>query len=70
MPRALWSHNTTVYNATSFTPFWLLFRAKAVLSEEIKHQTLRTTAEAPPCPHEVEEKTLLESERLKAVTNL
>jgi hypothetical protein len=41
-----------------------------VLSEEIKHQSLRTTAEAPLCPSEDKEKDLLESERVKAVTNL
>jgi hypothetical protein len=70
MPRAVWSHNTKVYRATNFTPFWLLFRVKAVLPEEIKQQSLRTTAEAPPCPNEAEEKDLLESERLKVVTNL
>jgi hypothetical protein len=70
MPRAVWSHNTTVYRATNFTPFWLMFEAEAVLSEEIKHQRMITTAEAPPCPNEAEEKDLLEPERLKAVTNL
>jgi hypothetical protein len=70
MPRAIWSHNTTVCRATNFTPFRLLFRAEAVLPKEIKHQSLRTIAEAPPCPSEVEEKDLLESERLKAVINL
>jgi hypothetical protein len=70
MPRAVWSHNTTVCRATNFTPFRLLFRAKAVLPKEIKHQSLRTTAEAPPCPNEAKEKDLLESDKLKAVTNL
>jgi hypothetical protein len=70
MPRAVWSHNTMVCRATNFTPFWLLFRVKAVLPEEIKHQSLRTTAVAPPCPNEAEEKDLLEPDRLKAVTNL
>jgi hypothetical protein len=58
-----------VCRASNFTPFRLLFGAEAVLSEEIKHQTPRTIAEAPPCPNDVEEKDLLESERLKAVTN-
>jgi hypothetical protein len=47
-----------------------LFRAEAVLPKEIKHKSLRTTAKTPPCPSEAEEKVLLESERLKAVTNL
>jgi hypothetical protein len=70
MPRAVWSHNTTIYRATNFTSFWLLFRAEAVLPEEIKHQSMCTIAEAPPCPNEVEEKDLLESQRLKVVANL
>jgi hypothetical protein len=70
MPRAVWSHNTIVCRATNFTPFWLLFKAEAVLPKEIKHQSLRTTAEVSLCPSEAEEKDLLESDRLKAVTNL
>jgi hypothetical protein len=59
-----------VCRATNFTPFRLLFGAEAVLPEEIKHQNLRTTTKAPPCPNEVEEKDLLEPESLKAITNL
>jgi hypothetical protein len=47
-----------------------LFGVKIVLPEETKHQSPRTTPEAPPCPNEAEEKDLLESERLKVVTNL
>jgi hypothetical protein len=70
MLRAVWSHNTMACRTTKFTPFWLLFGAEAVLPEEIKHQSLHTTAEAPPCPNEAEEKDLFESERLKAVVNL
>jgi hypothetical protein len=59
MPRAVWSHNTTVYRATNFTPFWLLFKAEAVLPEEIKHQSLRTAAEAPLCPQRSRGKRLI-----------
>jgi hypothetical protein len=70
MPRAVWSHNTTICRATNFTPFWLLFKAEAALPEEIKHQSMRIIAKLPPCPSEAEEKDLLESERLKAVENL
>jgi hypothetical protein len=70
MPRAVWSHNTTVCRATNFTPFRLLFGAEAILPEEIKYQSLCTTMDAPSCPNEAEEKDLLEPERLKAVTNL
>jgi hypothetical protein len=63
MPRAVWSHKTTVCRASSFSPFWLLFGAEAVPPEEIKHQSLCTTVEAPPCPNEAKEKDLLESEK-------
>jgi hypothetical protein len=59
-----------VCKALNFTPFQFLFRTKAVLSEEIKYQSLRTITEAPSCPNKAEEKDLLEPERLKAVTNL
>jgi hypothetical protein len=37
MPTVVWSHNTTVYRTTNFTPFWLMYRAEAMVSEEIKH---------------------------------
>jgi hypothetical protein len=70
MPRAVWSHNTTVCRATNFTPFRLLFGVEAILPEEIKYQSLCTTMGAPSCPNEAEEKDLLEPERLKAITNL
>jgi hypothetical protein len=70
MLRAVWSHNTIVCRSTNFTPFRLLFGVQAVLPKEIKHQSLCTTMEAPPCPTEVKEKDLLESNRLKVVTNL
>jgi hypothetical protein len=65
MPRVVWSHNTMVCKATNFTPFRLLFRAKGVLPEEIKHQSLCTTAEAPPCPNEAEEKICWNQKGLK-----
>jgi hypothetical protein len=67
MPREVWSHNTTVCRAINFTPFQLLFGAEAVLPEEIKHKSPCIIVEVPPSPSLVEEKDLLESERLKAV---
>jgi hypothetical protein len=70
MPTAVWSRNTTVSRATNFTPFQLLFRVKAVLPKDIKHRSLQTAVEAPPCPNEGGEKHLLELDRLKAVANL
>jgi hypothetical protein len=65
-----WSHNTTVYRATNFTCFQLMYGAELVLSKEIKHRSLQTTTEATACPNEAEEKDMLESDRLKAVVNL
>jgi hypothetical protein len=50
MPTTVWSHNTTVCRATNFTLFWLMYGAEAVLSEEIKHRSLRTAAETPRVP--------------------
>jgi hypothetical protein len=70
MLRAIWSHNTTISRATNFTPFRLLFGAKAVLLEEIKHWSLRTTSEVSPCPSEAKDTNLLESDMLKAMVNL
>jgi hypothetical protein len=40
MPTVVWSHNTTVYKATNFTLFWLMYGVEAMLSEEIKHRSL------------------------------
>jgi hypothetical protein len=50
MPRAVWSRNTATCRATNFTPFRVLFGAEVVLPEEIKHQSLRTTAEYHHAP--------------------
>jgi hypothetical protein len=70
MPMTVWSHNTTVCRAISFTPFRLMYGAEAMMAKEIKHQSLRAASESTSCPSEEEEKDLLESNRLKAVTNL
>jgi hypothetical protein len=69
MPTAVWSHNTIVCRATNFTLFRLMYREEAMLPKEIKHQSLRATIERIACPCEAEDKDLLESDRLKAVTN-
>jgi hypothetical protein len=50
--------------------FRLLFRAEAILPEEIKHQCLQTIKGAPSCPNKAKEKDFLEPERLKAETKL
>jgi hypothetical protein len=53
-----------------FTPFKLLFGEEAVMPEEIKLKSARTTTEVVPSPTKEESKDLLESDRLKAVKNL
>jgi hypothetical protein len=60
MPMAVWSHNSTVSRATNFTPFRLMYGIEA----------MQVAAESTPCPSEAKEKDLLESDRLKATTNL
>jgi hypothetical protein len=70
IPVTVWSHNTTVCRATNFTLFQLMYGAEAMLLEEVKHRSLRATAESAACPSEADDKDLLETDRLKAVTNL
>jgi hypothetical protein len=70
MPKAVWSYNTTVHRATNFMPFWLMYRADTVLPQEFKYRSLQTATEAPACPSEAKGKDVLESDRLKVVTNL
>jgi hypothetical protein len=55
---------------TNFMLFQLMYRAKAVLPEELKHQSLRTAIATLACPSEAEEKELLESDGLNVVANL
>jgi hypothetical protein len=42
LPRAIWSHNTSVYRATKFTSFKLLYSEELVTPEEIKLRSART----------------------------
>jgi hypothetical protein len=70
MPTTVWSHNTTVSRAMNFTPFRLMYDAKAMLLEEIKYRSLWTATETVTCPNKAEEKDLLESDRLKPVVNM
>jgi hypothetical protein len=37
MPTPVWSHNTTVCEVTTFTPFQLMYGAEAMLPEKVKH---------------------------------
>jgi hypothetical protein len=70
LPRAVWSHNTSVCRATKFNPFKLLYGEEPVTPEEIKLRSARTKPEAMYDPTEAESKDLLESECMKEVENL
>jgi hypothetical protein len=41
LPKVIWSHNTTISRATSFTPFRQLFGTEAMTPEEIKNESMR-----------------------------
>jgi hypothetical protein len=70
IPRAAWSHNTSVCRATKFTPFKLLYGEELVTLEEIKLCSARTKVDAINSPTKAESKDLFEVERMKAVENL
>jgi hypothetical protein len=70
LPRAVWSHNTSVYRMKKFTPFKLLYGEEPVTLEEIKLCIARTKMEATYSPSEAEAKDLLEPKCMKAVENL
>jgi hypothetical protein len=44
--KLVWSHNTTASRSTGFTPFKLLFGDEAIIPEEAKIGSIRTTASA------------------------
>jgi hypothetical protein len=70
LPRAVWSHNTSISRVMKFTPFKLLYGEEPLTLEEIKLRSARTRAEAIHNPTKTESKDLLEPECMKAVENL
>jgi len=69
LPRVIWSHNTTISRTTGFTPFKLLYGEEAMLPEEIKHESLRTTRQLMMQDEEYVKETI-EATRLEAVENI
>lgn len=65
----VWSHDTSDCRATGITPFKLLFGEEAVLPEELRHGSPRTTSEGTT-QDEALDKDLLEDTRCLAVNNL
>jgi hypothetical protein len=70
LPRAVWSHNTSICRAIKFTPFKLLYGEEPVTLGEIKLHGAKTNTEAIHSPSEAESKDLLELELMKAIKNL
>jgi hypothetical protein len=62
LPRAVWSHNTSICRAIKFTPFKLLYGEELVTPEEIKLHSVRTRTEVTYSPSEAESIDLLEPE--------
>jgi hypothetical protein len=46
LPRAVWSHNTSICRATKFTPFKMLYGEEPVNPKEIKLRSARTRTKA------------------------
>jgi hypothetical protein len=69
LPKVMWSHNTTVSRAIGFTPFRLLYGEEAMLPEEVKYQSLRTTRQAMAEDEEYSKETI-EATRLEALDNI
>jgi hypothetical protein len=68
--RVVWSHNTSIWRATKFSPFKLLYGEEQVTPEEIKLRNARTKLKVVYDPTEAKSKDMLELERMKAVENL
>ena len=69
LPRVIWSHNTSISRTTGFTPFKLLYGEEAMMPEEIKHESLRTTSQLMLQDEEYAKETI-EAIRLEAVENI
>jgi hypothetical protein len=69
LPKVVWSHNTTASRTTGFTPFKLLYGEEAMLQEEIKHESLRTTQQTMEEDEEYSKETI-EGIRLEVVDNI
>jgi hypothetical protein len=71
LPKFIWSHNTTVSRATSFTPFRLLFGTEAMTPEEINNESMRVLkAKEIEEVDEKVEKDMIELTILEAAENI
>ena len=69
LPKVVGSHNTIGTRTTKFTPFRLLYGAKAMTLEELKNKSLRATS-APEGNEPPNDSDLIELDILQAASNL
>jgi transposase InsO family protein len=62
--KVVWSHNKTVSRSTGFTPFKLLFGDEAIILEEAKTWSIRTTTSAEDKADSQITKDIIEGTRL------
>ena len=71
LPRVIWSHNTTKSRTTKFTPFKLLYGEEAVMPEEIKLRSWRTSEEAGATEEDIKPSIdMIEAGKIQAAINL
>ena len=71
LPRVVWSHNTTESRATKFTPFKLLYFEEAVMPEEIKLKSRRTSEGADKIEEDIKPSIdTIEAGKIRAAINL
>jgi transposase InsO family protein len=68
--KVVWSHNTTIWRSTSFTPFKLLFGDEAITPEEVKAGSIRTAASAEDEADYRVAKDTIEGTKLQAAENI
>ena len=69
LPKVVWSHNTSETRTTKFTPFRLLYGAKAMSPEELKNKSLRAIS-TPESNEPPDDSDLVELDILQAASNL
>ena len=71
LPRVILSHNTTESRTTKFTPFKLLYGEEAVMPEEIRLKSLRTSEEAGATEEDIKPSIdTIEAGKIQAAINL
>jgi hypothetical protein len=70
LPEVVWALNTTECRATGFTPFCLLYGSKAMMPQEIKYESPRTSISAVPDVDEPTSKDLIDGDRILALQAL